>query len=217
VITISPTDDLTVVRELITEYTNSLGVDLSFQDLDHELDTLAQFYEQIFVAREDNRAAGCVALRRIDDTTCEMKRLYIRPEFRGHDLGRHLAEHVINEARQRGYQRMRLDTLPSMTAAIPLYQSLGFVEIAPIDSTSSKARGSWSWRCNSWERGRLARTDVEQTVRRRQTRRSSGTEWRRAVRSTALSGCGNDSLEMSPLRGLNIRANNFPRLTPWAT
>lgn len=130
-ITIAPADDLDIVRALITEYANSLGVDLSFQDLDHELATLAAFYEQIFVARDDHDVAGCVALRRIDDTICEMKRLYVRPAFRGHDLGRRLAEHIIEEARQRGYKRMRLDTLPTMTAAIPLYRSLGFVEIEP--------------------------------------------------------------------------------------
>jgi len=131
VITIAPADDLTIVRGLITEYAASLGVDLSFQHLDHELATLETFYEQILVAREDQNAAGCVALRRIDAEICEMKRLYVRPEFRGHDLGRRLAEHSIEEARQRGYTRMRLDTLPTMTAAIPLYQSLGFVEIEP--------------------------------------------------------------------------------------
>jgi len=131
VITIAPADDLTIVRALITEYATSLGVDLSFQDLDHELATLDAFYEQIFVARDETRAAGCVALRRIDDEICEMKRLYVRPELRGHDLGRRLADLIIQEARQRGYKRMRLDTLPTMTAAIPLYRSLGFVEIAP--------------------------------------------------------------------------------------
>ena len=129
-ITIAPAEDLSIVRELITEYANSLGVDLSFQDLDHELATLGNFYEVILVARED-RVAGCVALRRIDETICEMKRLYVRPSFRGHDLGRKLAERIIDEGRQRGYQRMRLDTLPTMTAAIPLYRSLGFVEIEP--------------------------------------------------------------------------------------
>jgi len=131
VITIEPAEDLSIVRELITEYANSLGVDLSFQDLDHELATLDAFYELILLARDETRAAGCVALRRIDDAICEMKRLYVRPAFRGHDLGRKLAERIIDEARQRGYQRMRLDTLPTMTAAIPLYRSLGFVEIEP--------------------------------------------------------------------------------------
>jgi ribosomal protein S18 acetylase RimI-like enzyme len=131
VITIAPADDLTIVRELITEYANSLGVDLSFQDLDHELASLATFYELILVARDDDRIAGCVALRRIDDEICEMKRLYLRPAFRGINLGRELATHIIDAAFDRSYKRMRLDTLPTMSAAIPLYESLGFVEIEP--------------------------------------------------------------------------------------
>jgi ribosomal protein S18 acetylase RimI-like enzyme len=131
VITIAPADDLTIVRELITEYAKALGVDLSFQDLDHELSTLDSFYELILLARDDDRVAGCVALRRIDGETCEMKRLYVRPTFRGINLGRQLAERIIDAARARGYERMRLDTLPTMRAAIPLYQSLGFVEIEP--------------------------------------------------------------------------------------
>jgi ribosomal protein S18 acetylase RimI-like enzyme len=131
VITIAPADDLSIVRDLITEYASSLGVDLSFQDLDHELATLDEFYELILVARDEDQIAGCVALRRIDDATCEMKRLYVRSAFRGHNLGRTLAKRIIDEARQRDYKRMRLDTLPTMTSAIPLYQSMGFVEIAP--------------------------------------------------------------------------------------
>jgi ribosomal protein S18 acetylase RimI-like enzyme len=131
VIRIAPADDLTVVRELVAEYASSLGVDLSFQDFDHELATLDEFYELILVAREADRAAGCVALRHIDGATCEMKRLYVRPDFRGQTLGRQLATQIIDAARQRGYKRMRLDTLPTMTSAIPLYRSLGFVEIEP--------------------------------------------------------------------------------------
>ncbi len=130
-IAIEPANDLGIVRELILEYASSLGVDLSFQDLDRELATLPSFYELILVANEGGRAAGCVALRRLDESTCEMKRLYIRPELRGRNLGRTLAERIIDEARHRGYTRMRLDTLPTMTAAIPLYESLGFVEIGP--------------------------------------------------------------------------------------
>jgi ribosomal protein S18 acetylase RimI-like enzyme len=131
VITIAPADDLTIVRELITEYANALGVDLSFQDHDHELSTLATFYELILLASDDDRPAGCVALRRIDAEVCEMKRLYVRPAFRGVNLGRQLSEHIIDAARARCYKRMRLDTLPTMTAAIPLYRALGFVEIEP--------------------------------------------------------------------------------------
>jgi ribosomal protein S18 acetylase RimI-like enzyme len=117
-----------VARTLILEYASSLGVDLAFQHIEEELATLADFYEAMFVADGD---AGFVALRRIDDETCEMKRLYVRPAFRGRDLGRSLALHVIDEARSRGYKRMRLDTLPTMHSAMSLYRSLGFVEIAP--------------------------------------------------------------------------------------
>jgi ribosomal protein S18 acetylase RimI-like enzyme len=131
VIAIAPPDDLTIVRDLITEYAGSLGVDLSFQDLDHELATLDSFYELILLAHDDDHVAGCVALRRIGDEICEMKRLYVRPAFRGMNLGRELAERIIDAARGRGCKRMRLDTLPTMTSAIPLYSSLGFVEIEP--------------------------------------------------------------------------------------
>ncbi|HEX3578285.1 MAG TPA: GNAT family N-acetyltransferase [Thermoanaerobaculia bacterium] len=130
-ITIARADDLNIVRELISEYANALGVDLSFQDLDHELATLETFYELILLVRDDDHVAGCVALRRIDDEICEMKRLYVRPAFRGLSVGRDLAERIIDAARDRGYRRMRLDTLPTMTAAIPLYRALGFVEIEP--------------------------------------------------------------------------------------
>ena len=117
-----------VAREMILEYAKSLGVDLTFQDFAHEVESLQSFYEAMFVAQPN---AGFVALRRIDDETCEMKRLYVRPQFRGQDLGRKLAEHVIGEARKRGYKRMRLDTLPTMKAAQDLYRSLGFRAIEP--------------------------------------------------------------------------------------
>lgn len=128
---IAPADDLDAVRELIREYARSTGVDLEFQGFAHELDTLGEYYQQILVAHEDGAPAGCIALRRIDETTCEMKRLYVRPQFHGHGLGRALAVAVIDEARRRGYARMRLDTLPTMRAAMALYESLGFRDIAP--------------------------------------------------------------------------------------
>ncbi|HEX9163368.1 MAG TPA: GNAT family N-acetyltransferase [Thermoanaerobaculia bacterium] len=121
--------DMSLVRELLEEYGRSTHVDLSFQNFDHELRTLPHEYDPILVAWLDDALAGCVALRRIDGETCEMKRLYVRPAFRGRALGRTLADAIIAEARQRGFARMRLDTLPSMREAMSLYESLGFVDI----------------------------------------------------------------------------------------
>ena len=129
--TIEPASDLGVVRDLLLEYAASLGVDLGFQDFEHELATLKTYYELVLVTRIGDEIAGCVALRRIDDEICEMKRLYVRPRFRGRDLGRALAMAIIDEARSRGYARMRLDTLPTMSSAMQLYESLGFRDIAP--------------------------------------------------------------------------------------
>ena len=139
-ITIAPADDYDIVRELLGEYAAGVGVDLSFQSFDEELASLATFYERILVARSGDAVAGCVALRHISEITCEMKRLYVRPDFRRHGTGRALAIGVIEEARRRGYTRMRLDTLPSMGSALALYESLGFHSIAqyrhnPIEGT----------------------------------------------------------------------------------
>ncbi|HYS52988.1 MAG TPA: GNAT family N-acetyltransferase [Thermoanaerobaculia bacterium] len=128
---IHPAIDVSVVRELFLEYANSIGFDLGFQDFQREVASLPGDYDPILVAHWNTEPAGCVAMHPIEDGLCEMKRLYVREQFRGHAIGRALAERIIAEARQRGYQRMRLDTLPTMTAAIPLYQSLGFVEIPP--------------------------------------------------------------------------------------
>lgn len=128
---IEPASGLDEVRTIMREYALATGVDLAFQKFDEEMATLETFYEAIFVAREGTAIAGCVALRNLGQGVCEMKRLYVRPAFRGHDLGRQLARRVIDEARARGYKAMRLDTLPSMLTAMSLYESLGFREIEP--------------------------------------------------------------------------------------
>jgi ribosomal protein S18 acetylase RimI-like enzyme len=128
-------------RALFMEYAASLGFSLCFQNFDKEVAELPGHYQppsgRLFLAVENDQVAGCVALREIDggnsgERICEIKRLYVRPAFRGQGLGRTLTETVIAAAREIGYGRMRLDSLPGkMDSAIALYRSMGFKEIAP--------------------------------------------------------------------------------------
>jgi len=128
-------EDLARVRDLFLEYAGSLGFDLSFQDFERELEELPGEYAQprgcLLVAVEDGEAAGCVALRDLGNSVAELKRLYVRQQFRRSGLGKLLTLRIIEEARKRGYARIRLDTVPLMTPAIALYRSLGFKPIAP--------------------------------------------------------------------------------------
>jgi ribosomal protein S18 acetylase RimI-like enzyme len=124
VIHVAASEDAERVRELLRAYAAELDVDLAFQDFETELADPLGFYELVLLA-----ADGCVALRGLDEKACEMKRLYVAPAARGTGLGHALAETLIAHARARGYDRMRLDTLPTMSAARKLYAALGFEEI----------------------------------------------------------------------------------------
>jgi putative acetyltransferase len=129
-------DDIRNARTLFEEYAGGLGISLCFQNFDRELANLPGDYAppdgRLLLAAEEAQLAGCVALRKLEPTVCEMKRLFLRPSHRGRGLGRVLVETIIDEARKLGYTKMRLDTIPGrMDQAIVLYRSIGFVEIAP--------------------------------------------------------------------------------------
>lgn len=123
-------------RKVFIEYSERLGISLCFQNFEQELAELPGRYAlpdgRLLLAVSGDRIAGCVGLRKIGDGVCEMKRLYVKPEFRGQGLGKALAVYLIEEARSAGYAAMRLDTLPAqMDEAIKLYRFLGFREIGP--------------------------------------------------------------------------------------
>jgi putative acetyltransferase len=133
---------LAAARQLFEEYAASLDISLCFQGFDEELSSLPGVYApprgRLLLACRDKESAGCVALRPLEPDTCEMKRLYVRPAYRSGGVGRLLVERVIHEAATAGYRRMRLDTLPTMEAALALYRRLGFREIAPYTANPVK-------------------------------------------------------------------------------
>ena len=129
-------DQLDVVRKLLLEYWENRKLEMYVFNFDRELAELPGAYAppdgRLFLGQWENEPAGCVALRKLEPGICEMKRLYLSPKFRGKGIGRILAEFIIQQARDIGYTKMRLDTIQSnMQEAIALYGQLGFTQIAP--------------------------------------------------------------------------------------
>jgi ribosomal protein S18 acetylase RimI-like enzyme len=120
---------LDAVRAIFREYAAWVGDEICFTSFESELANLPGRYAPLLLAWEDNQIAACAALREFAPGIGEMKRLYVRPRYRGQGLGRALTERVIEESRAAGYKLLRLDTLPKMQTAIPLYRALGFKEI----------------------------------------------------------------------------------------
>ena len=139
------------IKELFTEYTDFLVSGdsefkkyLEIQKYDHEVENLEEKYGlpngRLYVAYFENMVAGCIALRKLNDTQCEMKRLYVKPQFRNRGIAKSLVEKIISDAQEIGYSSMLLDTLPFLQTAIRMYMKMGFYEIecyndSPLDNT----------------------------------------------------------------------------------
>jgi ribosomal protein S18 acetylase RimI-like enzyme len=139
-------DDTENIKQLFAEYTSLLvslenGFEdyLRLQDYDGEVDDLTGKYGlpegRLYIAYVDARAAGCIAIRRLSETECEMKRLYVKPAFEGNKIGETLVQTVIRDAKEIGYQYMLLDTLPSLKKAMKLYEKTGFYRIPPYNDS----------------------------------------------------------------------------------
>jgi ribosomal protein S18 acetylase RimI-like enzyme len=143
------TSDLNIVKDLFVEYAESLDFDLGFQDFETELKSLPGSYAsprgRILLAYLKDQPAGCVAMRPLSERIVEMKRLYIKPDFRGLKLGKYLVNSLIEEAKSEGYEKMRLDTVETMKAAISLYETYGFYQIGSY--THNPIPG-----CSYWEK-----------------------------------------------------------------
>ena len=128
-------EDYREAAALLRDYEAGLGIDLCFQGFPEEFESLERMYGppggRFLIVRQGELTAGCVALRDLGGKVCEMKRLFVRPDFRGRGLGRRCAEEIVQAAREMGCATVRLHTLPSMRAAMALYRSMGFREIAP--------------------------------------------------------------------------------------
>lgn len=133
------TDDIPEVRAMLREYVAWIGLDLAFQEIDDEIADLPGDYDEptgaLLVAEENHHLIGMIALRPLSGSTCEMKRLWVRPEGRGRGVAKELVAQILDQARHLNYDEIRLDTLPMMGDAQSLYESLGFQDIAPYYKT----------------------------------------------------------------------------------
>jgi ribosomal protein S18 acetylase RimI-like enzyme len=127
--------EFTDAKQLFREYASSLEIDLAFQDFAKELTIIGVQYNKpagaLILAYSDNEAIGCAAVRKLDDETAELKRMYVKPQFRGHKIAQKLLQLSLDIARDLHYKKIRLDTIPSMTSAQKLYLSNGFYVIEP--------------------------------------------------------------------------------------
>lgn len=136
IIQVETPEQIAATRKIFREYEKWIDLDLCFQGFEQELANLPGKYAapegRLFLAMSDKKNAGCVALRKLEDGICEMKRLFVHDEFRGQKIGIMLIEKLIADAKEIGYQKLRLDTFPpKMQKAVTLYESYGFQEIAP--------------------------------------------------------------------------------------
>ncbi|MCF2672146.1 GNAT family N-acetyltransferase [Fusobacterium varium] len=126
-------NDLENIKLLFNEYTTILGVNLTFQGYDEEIKNLpgkyALPYGRLYIAYYNNKAAGCIALRKFENDGCEMKRLFVRPEYRHLKIGKKLVDKIIEDARELKYKYMVLDTLSNLHEAVSLYRKSGFQEV----------------------------------------------------------------------------------------
>ncbi len=128
-------EEINIAKKLFQEYASSIDFNLCFQNFDEELKEIQTMYSPpygcLLLAYLDNKPIGCVAFRKLEDDKCEMKRMYVKPQYRNKGVGRTLAEKIIEKAKSAGYKKMRLDTASTMKEALSLYRSLGFKEIQP--------------------------------------------------------------------------------------
>ena len=128
-------EEINSAKELILEYIKWLNFDLCFQNIDDELENFPEKYKspdgEFIIAKENDSVIGCVALKKLENKTCEMKRLFVKEEYKGKGIGQKLVEIILKEAKTRNYEKMRLDTLDTMEAALNIYRNNGFYEIEP--------------------------------------------------------------------------------------